>query len=157
MNIFALDKDPYVAARYHNDKHCVKMILEDAQMLSTALHESGVGDVPYRPTHKNHPSAKWVRETRSNYKWAIKLLDGLLQQYSERYNKVHACQRYFNFFAMHANSIPDGPLTPIPQCMPDQYRLPEDQFVQAYRNYYHGEKAYFSKWRTGNVPEWWTL
>ena len=36
MNIFFLDKDPIIAAQYHCDKHCVKMILEYAQLLSTA-------------------------------------------------------------------------------------------------------------------------
>lgn len=36
MNIFVLDRDPEIAALYHNDKHCIKMILETAQILSTA-------------------------------------------------------------------------------------------------------------------------
>jgi len=35
MNIFVLDKDPYVAAQMMCDKHVVKMILEGSQMLST--------------------------------------------------------------------------------------------------------------------------
>ena len=33
MNIFVLDKDPYVAAQMMCDKHVVKMILEGCQML----------------------------------------------------------------------------------------------------------------------------
>jgi len=36
MNIFALDINPYTAASYHCDKHVVKMIVEYAQLLSTA-------------------------------------------------------------------------------------------------------------------------
>ena len=36
MNIFVLDKDPVKAAQYQCDKHVVKMIVESAQMLSTA-------------------------------------------------------------------------------------------------------------------------
>lgn len=36
MNIFALDRDPYTAASYHCDKHVVKMLVEYAQLLSTA-------------------------------------------------------------------------------------------------------------------------
>lgn len=36
MNIFYLDKDPIIAAQQHCDKHVVKMIVEYAQMLSTA-------------------------------------------------------------------------------------------------------------------------
>ena len=36
MNIFILSDEPTKAAREHNDKHVVKMILESGQMLSTA-------------------------------------------------------------------------------------------------------------------------
>lgn len=36
MNRFILDENPEKAAMYHNNKHVVKMILEEAQMLSTA-------------------------------------------------------------------------------------------------------------------------
>jgi hypothetical protein len=36
MNIFYLDTDVVKCAEYHNDKHTVKMILEYAQLLSTA-------------------------------------------------------------------------------------------------------------------------
>ncbi len=36
MNIFFLDEDPRVAAQMHCDKHLVKMIVETAQLLSTA-------------------------------------------------------------------------------------------------------------------------
>ncbi len=39
VNIFYLDHDPAEAARSHCDRHVVKMILESAQMLSTAWHE----------------------------------------------------------------------------------------------------------------------
>ena len=36
MNIFYLDTNPALCAEYHCDKHVVKMIIEYAQMLSTA-------------------------------------------------------------------------------------------------------------------------
>ena len=38
VNIFYLARDPAEAARAHCDKHVVKMILETAQLLSTAWH-----------------------------------------------------------------------------------------------------------------------
>ena len=52
MNIFYLHHDPKLCAQYHVDKHVVKMILETAQLLSTAHWLSG-GEGPYRATHKN--------------------------------------------------------------------------------------------------------
>ena len=39
MNIFYLHRDPHEAARLQCDRHVVKMILETAQLLSTAHHE----------------------------------------------------------------------------------------------------------------------
>ena len=36
MNIFYLDEDVQKCAEYHVDRHVVKMILEYAQLLSTA-------------------------------------------------------------------------------------------------------------------------
>jgi len=36
MNVFYLDRDPVTAAKMHCDKHVVKMIIEYAQLMSTA-------------------------------------------------------------------------------------------------------------------------
>ena len=74
MNIFHLDEDPETCAVYHCDKHVVKMILETAQMLSTAWRQS---DNPpasvYKEAYLNHPMTKWVRETQYNYMWTYEL------------------------------------------------------------------------------------
>ena len=40
MNIFYLDECPVKAAQVQYNKHVVKMILESAQMLCTAHHET---------------------------------------------------------------------------------------------------------------------
>ena len=62
MNIFYLDHDTQTYAEYYNDKNCVKMVLEYAQLLSTA-HRIIDGDIAnkfiYKCTHKNHLSAIW--------------------------------------------------------------------------------------------------
>ena len=54
MNIFVLDYDTKVCAQMHCDKHCVKMILETAQLLCGVHHMTG-GEAPYGLSHKNHP------------------------------------------------------------------------------------------------------
>ena len=53
MNIFILDRDVTMCARYHCDQHVVKMILESVQLLCTALNKKGF-DTPYRSTHIRH-------------------------------------------------------------------------------------------------------
>ena len=59
MNIFILDKKIKNIAKYHNDKHLIKMILESAQMLSAACRISGINE-GYKITHKNHPSVEKI-------------------------------------------------------------------------------------------------
>ena len=67
MNIFFIDKCPVRSAIQLCDKHVVKMVLETAQMCSTAIHEWCWGDEMilehvYKPAYKNQPMTVWVRE-----------------------------------------------------------------------------------------------
>ena len=57
MNIFVLSKDFEECSKWHLDKHIVKMPLESAQLLCTALHINGYKNTPYKPTHLKHPDA----------------------------------------------------------------------------------------------------
>lgn len=153
MNIFVLDTDPAVAAQLHCDKHVVKMILESAQLLCTALEirqgEQGlITTTPYRATHRNHPCAVWARETRSNYLWLCDLGEALAIEHLERYNpkREHASYKVITGCRDHADWIPAGPLTPFAQAMPERYRVSGDP-VLAYRGYYANDKRRFAAWR----------
>jgi hypothetical protein len=157
MNIFLLDEDVQQAARYHNDKHVVKMILETAQLLSTAHHvyESPLAESLYRKTHVNHPSAVWVRESASNYVWAYYLFEELCNEYTFRYGKVHKTWVEKSDALMYLpENMPDRGLTEFPQCMPDECKV-EGNPVQAYRNYYKMHKNHIAKWTNREVPYWW--
>jgi len=83
MNIFYLDHNPVLCAQYHCDAHVVKMILESAQLLSTAHREtdSPYADFCYKSTHKNHPSAIWVRESTDHYSWLFELFKELSNEF----------------------------------------------------------------------------
>ena len=87
MNIFYLSSCPAEAAESHNDKHCVKMILEYAQMLSTAHREldGNVPDILYKSTHKNHPSTIWTRASKQHYDWLFRLFRMLSAEYMISY------------------------------------------------------------------------
>ncbi len=68
MNIFILDEDITKSAQAHCDKHVVKMILESAQLLCTAVnYYAGEQVTPYKSTHMNHPCSIWVRESLANF------------------------------------------------------------------------------------------
>jgi len=141
MNIFYLDKDPRKAAELQYNKHVVKMILETAQMLCTAHHcvNGEDADVPYKSTHKNHPSTVWARRSANNYEWLYHHFIGLCEEYTKRYGKIHLS---YTKCKDKVNILPGGlsytGITKMPQCMPDEYK--DECSVKAYWNYYIGEK-----------------
>lgn len=157
MNIFYLSENPVDCAQQHCDKHCVKMVVESAQLLSTAhrvINESV--DLPiYKIAHKNHPSAIWCRTTDSNYKWLYKLFVALLEEYEYRYERSHKCWSLVPYLCNTPTGIVSGPFTPPPPAMPDQYK--STNVIESYRNYYNGAKASFAKWKNRPTPEWFKI
>lgn len=159
MNIFYLDRDPVRCAMMHCDKHVVKMILEYAQLLSTAHHlVDGEPSIDcYKATHKNHPSAVWVRENRSNYQWLYQLLSNLLVEYTHRYGKTHKTESsgVFQNLSKIPYELRGGKFTEPPQCMPDACK--DDDPVVGYRNYYVREKSYMARWKNTESPVWYKI
>lgn len=157
MNIFYLHKKPRDAAEMHCDKHCIKMILETSQLLSTA-HRVLDGDMApmgiYKATHVNHPCSVWVRSGYNQYQWAFNLFSELLKEYTHRYGKEHACTKMLALLIRPPlNMDKDAEWVDPPQCMPDECKVEGDP-VQAYRNYYNSHKAHFARWTNRKVPKW---
>ena len=115
MNIFYLHENPIQNAKWHIDKHIVKMPIEYAQLMSTA-HRILDGDmywdrtannrrikrwrlndarenILYKASHINHPSAVWVRESKSNYFKMYKLYMATLAEFTNRYGKIHGASK----------------------------------------------------------------
>jgi hypothetical protein len=149
MNIFYLHDDPKTCAEMHLDKHCVKMILEYAQLLSTAhrmldgkqytdktsgrsiqrwrMDNEGHEKLLFKASHINHPSAVWARSNFQNYYWLGQLLVELCAEYTHRYNKVHSVDAsgLAHFLATYEpRNIPIGPFTEPPPAMPDHCKVP---------------------------------
>ena len=176
MNIFYLDTNPALCAEYHCDKHVVKMIIEYAQMLSTAhrvidgeevkvLSNTGKQMVTqyklsdyrenhlYKCAHINHPSNIWTRGNKDQYRYVLELWNSLNMQYTKRYGKVHStfkklCQ-YLNQFP---TNIKETVYTMPPQCMPDDCKK-EGDTIEAYRKFYKAHKREFATWKNG-TPTW---
>lgn len=107
MNIFFLDYDPKLCAAYHCDKHCVKMIIEYAQILSTAhrLHSANPEDLKrkkytityddnvdtllLKATHIGNRTVAWVMKSTANYIWLSEVLMYLSIEYTRRYGRKH--------------------------------------------------------------------
>ena len=181
MNIFFLHRDTEQAAKEHVDKHVVKMIVEYAQLLSTAhrmldgieytdyskngrkikryrLENPNKEKVIYKARHYNHPSAVWVRENRLHYQWLYRLFKKLGHEYTHRYGKIHSTNLLLNQLLEDSpTNIPvidwkDPP--PAMKHYPDCI-VPGDS-LQSYKNYYIVAKAYFAKWSKRETPQWFT-
>jgi hypothetical protein len=182
MNIFYLDTDPKLAAQYHCDKHVVKMIIEYAQLMSTAhrlldgtlyldktansrsIKRWKLDDyrepILYKASHINHPSAVWARQELSHYQWLWNLASELCQEYRFRYggttDKQHKTSLVIQSLSYAPNNITrKGIFTDPPQAMPDDVKIINDS-VEAYRNYYRVYKRKFATWKVRRQPDWWT-
>ena len=177
MNIFYVNSDPEVAARNMVDRHVVKMILETAQLLSTAHRvidgeeyvgqsQSGrkakrwrlsgnVDAIMYAATHINHPSAVWVRENSANYNWLYDHLLALGSEYTHRYGRTHlTIDKLKDILKDSPENIPQSSvMTKMPSCMDKQYIVSVDPITN-YRNYYNYGKTDLLRWSNRPPPQW---
>jgi hypothetical protein len=153
MNIFILDWDVKKCAIYHNNKHCIKQLLESSQLLCGVHHVVGTQtDIPYKLSHKNHPCAIWARESLSNYLYLCELGLELCNEYTYRYGKRHKSLEVIMWCITNRPNIPDIGFTEPARAMPDEYKV--KSVVQSYRNYYIGAKSGFANWKNREVPFW---
>lgn len=181
MNIFYLDSHPGKCSEYLCDIHLRKMLIETAQILSTAIRvldgteyiddSSGrkirrwkmdntyLENRLYKASHVNHPCCIWARKSFCNYIWLAEYYRCLCQEYQMRFQKSHKTIENFvgfDFFNLHVpNNIPKEPrtFTSPPFAMPTKY-VKENDVVESYRDYYVGEKSSFAKWTNIKIPDW---
>jgi hypothetical protein len=162
MNIFYLDQDPKLCAQYHADKHVVKMILESAQLLCTAVNVlAGEQVTPYKSTHVNHPCSIWVRESYSNWLYVFNLMMYLEQEWNYRYkdpdnytlHKSVSELSKIDIVSLADGFLPYTPFTLPALCMPDYCKTSNDP-VECYREYYRKEKVALHKWTGRDRPHW---
>ena len=175
MNIYYLHEDPIQNAKWHIDKHIVKMPIEYAQLMSTA-HRMLDGEmyldkstnnrkikrwklnderesVLYKASHINHPSAICVRQSVENYMKMYKIYMATLAEYTYRYGKIHGSTKPSLLLIRPPKNIPMVKGTQVPQCMPEMCKVKFNPIL-AYRNYYIVEKNSFASWKNRSTPEW---
>ena len=158
MNLFVTDLCPKASAIALADRHVVKMAVETAQILSSAIRLRAPAfsyDVLYKPTHFKHPGVKWVADSRANADWAVLHGIALCEEYRHRYGRTHASLDVIFAADDLLVHIPDGRLTPFAQAMDDDLRQPDA--VAAYRAYLNRKYASWgnmARWTNRNKPEW---
>lgn len=174
MNLFYLDENPELCAQYHCDKHVVKMILETAQLLSTA-HRVLDGEpyfklsktkrrikywkLPddreyelYQTVNINHPVAVWVRSSSANYRFAYALFKELIKEFHYRYNKCHKTEKLLIPLKELPHNISHGSFTTPALAMPEKYFNSDP--VKAYRDYYRFGKKEILTYTKRSKPYW---
>ena len=185
MNLFYLDEDLDKCAEYHVDKHIVKMPLEAAQLLCTAIWVDEV--LGFTPRALNAEEREALNSRKSEIKH-LPLEERPLTPYLPMmYN--HPCTIWtrssldnFEWVHCYANALNDeyhylyGKLhksveqvinnLPEPKNMPRKGLTPflmampdelkdESDVIGSYRLYYHTDKATFAKWSYREQPDWW--
>lgn len=161
MNIFTVSSDPAECAVALDDKRLNKMILETAQLLSSAMVYHEINDAPYKLTHKNHPCTIWARTNKENYQWLLAYFECLCQEYYYRRDKKHKCSQYIINFYSALWFIPVGKLTRWPNCTRNidqniDYRDINDVHL-AYRRYLNARYPNDKRkpvWTKRKSPEW---
>jgi hypothetical protein len=181
MNLFILDSDPVKAAQLQCNSHVVKMVVESAQMLSTAhrmldgkptrgpsksgktmskkwIHPDPEMDaVLYKAVHMAHPCTVWTTVSSANYDWHYRHFVALCEEYTYRYGKIHATDRLLRKYLQQIpKNIKYGQLTPFPLAMKSnpECMFPEDP-VKSYRMFYQTKQDRFKMvWTNREVPEW---
>ena len=162
MNIFAVNEDPRLAALELPDKLVPKMIVESAQMLSTA-HRVLDGDAGadakllYKKAYENHPSCIWVRKDAMNYWWLWMHALTLCEEYKWRFvddetsTKTHKTEFVIHQLQDLPVNIPTEKetswevLQDLPLCMPDQYKQGSNHNMyttESYQQFITQDKPY---------------
>lgn len=180
MNLFILDEDPVESAILQCDKHVVKMIVESAQMLSTAHRmldgnetrrpsKSGKTmvkywilpdnreDTFYKAVHMYHPCTIWTMQSDKNYNWHYTHFVALCDEYKYRYGKIHGTDALLrNDLETLPKNIPIGSLTPQPLAMKSNPEcMDTNDIVGSYRAFYQTKQSRFKMaWTKRKTPEW---
>ena len=159
MNIFVTDPDPRKCAIALDDARLRKMIVETAQLLSTALHEWGHEQAAnvYKPTHRNHPCNLWARTRVANARWLYEHLDAMGEEFRTRFDKSHKTHGLVVPFYAALRDLYDeeyNETSPFPNCTPyKEWDDVTEAYKQTLRDKWANDKRP-PKWTNRELPEW---
>lgn len=147
MNIFVISNDTLKCAQALDDLRLNKMIVETAQLLSTAMRVNGYkGDDIYKETHRNHPCAVWARESMWNYSWLLIYMLDLIKERKKRTGKDHKSYEIFHTLCSGLTMMLNTPMTPFVNCS----MFKDDPTFEAYK------LTLKLKWNADKRPAKWT-
>lgn len=121
MNIFAYDQCPTQSAKWLDDIRKNKMIVESAQLLSTAMHQlqPKLADNVYRPSYVNHPCAVWARASLGNFVWLLTHMEAMVKQRVKPHKSANLLPEFRRFAELcdgNSRIFPQKNMTPFANC-----------------------------------------
>lgn len=176
MNLFYLSESPQECAEFHCDRHVVKQITEQFQMLTSALlrHGANPDQLPKTKSgsspkggYPNHPVTKWHGDSYFNFMKGAEIGLALCKEYTKRYGKTHFCEAGIKFMQDNAKSLAPNFLSSTPYGMtPYAVAINEacncrklpffDKLhpIDQYRCYYILDKAEIITYKFTQPPYW---
>ena len=152
MNVFACDPSPIKSAQWLADSHVVKMPLEAAQVISTALRLRGIDDPGlYKSTHPKHPCMRVSGEDPAYFWWVLEHGFALADEYRDRYGREHASRSVLvRAMEIVPFAKPDHTPEHIPLAMPLEHKGEDPH--ESYRKYL---TAKYAAWSLTKRPARW--
>jgi Pyrimidine dimer DNA glycosylase len=164
MNIFVTNTCPKMAAQALDNKRVVKMVLETAQLLSTAIfinNSDTTYDDIYKPTHIKHPCTIWASLNLGNWDWLFEHFVALCGEYSFRYYKQHASEKISSYLLKYRTCIKNGEMTTFANCTRSEILQIDFKHIsdtcEAYKQYLNSKWYYDKsppKWINREPPLW---
>jgi len=184
MNIMYLDRDPMLCARYHVNKHIIKMALEYAQQLCIAqyvdkflgcrpdkldteelrifkdkMKQTSLGHLPklypYIPAaYVNYPCSIWVRSDSNNYLYIKELLECINYEYQFRFKTNNHLEAYTS--TRYLNPPDSLPVYSFtdPPISGTGKDCEVSDAVLSHRRYYFKYKKHLADWGNRSIPDW---
>jgi hypothetical protein len=159
MNIFYVNENVKICAQSLDDLRLNKMILETAQLLSSAVLSINP-DIQglYKKTHVNHPCSIWARQSYLNFFWLCNLGKAYAREKYRRTNKVHKsldiielARDYSYLFSKTENfTIP-------PNCTTYKQIKSTKEAYKQYLSEKWNNDIRPPKWTNCNPPEWYEM
>ena len=175
MNVFRINDDPAITASQLADRHVRKMVLEGAQILSTAVRlnteenpdmfgpYSGrvILDIQkqmYRVAHRHHPITVYAT-SKTGALDVLRHSKALFAEYRYRWNKVHASEAVILQASVYLPFFPergaDSDCSTAPLCVDEDLRtLSAYDAYRAHLDRKYNEWKRPPLWTNRERPEW---
>lgn len=166
MNLFVLDADPIIAAKYNCDVHCNKIITEILGMAANCFDKQLLEEAPRtaknevrKHSHYNHPVSIWMRKTTENFYWSMLHAFALEQERMKigykPYKFLHVLDWFIN--NIEKSVINKGELTEFAVAINENMNCRKlsnfsaMSVIDKYRAYYKLDKP-FASWKNREIP-----